>query len=183
MAEIMIEDYLDRIVDILAAAKPVPLSFNGNKAVDVDAIQDAVDNIRANMPDDLRQAKKIVQERKYIMDTTNEKAEQIITEAEKKAAALTDEHTITENARKKAAEIEKQANNQAAQIKAAVDDYIIKLLAKAEQQINGIAAGTDQVLSDNEAQLRRARQSTDNQMKEYLSQLATMKNALKNPAK
>ena len=62
-----IRENLDLIDDILDTALSVPLS-RGKSIVDIDKIRDALDDIRLNMPSELKQAKMIVEDRKTIID-------------------------------------------------------------------------------------------------------------------
>lgn len=134
MADILMEEYLDAMDDILEKAQNVP--FSGKKAmVDVEQLKDCIDHIRMNMHPEVKQAKKIVQERKSIIDEANKQADEIITRAEARANALVANHEITKTAEAKAAEIEKQAVIKARAVKNATDEYISDVLTKAEETL------------------------------------------------
>ena len=62
-----IRENLDLIDDILDAAWTVPLS-GGRCVVDIEKIREALDDIRLNMPGELKQARTIVDDRKIIID-------------------------------------------------------------------------------------------------------------------
>ena len=135
MADLMIEDYLEHMDDILEKSQNVP--FSGKKAVvDVDQIRDCIDKIRLNLPSEIKQAKKIVQERKSIIEEANKQAEQIVTRAETRAREMTDNNEITKAAQAKAAEIEKQAVIKGRALKNATDEYITDMLSKAEETLS-----------------------------------------------
>lgn len=140
MAEELIEVILDQMSESIARAKGVP--FTNQKAVDPLFLQDCIDNIRMNLPDEIKQAKKIVNERKTIIDDAKKNAEEVITRAEIRAKELCDTHAITKAAQQRASEIETNAQYQAKQVKAATDAYIIDMLSRTEKIL---AANVDAV--------------------------------------
>ncbi len=134
MADIMIEDYLELMDDVLDKAQSIPLS--GKKAlVDVEQLRDCIDKIRLNMPTEIKQAKKIVQERKSIIEEAQKQAEDIVTRAETRAKDLVAQHEITKAAEAKALETEKQAVIKARAVKNATDEYITDMLTKTEEAL------------------------------------------------
>ncbi|MBQ5332645.1 MAG: ATPase [Oscillospiraceae bacterium] len=133
MAQLVVDDYLDLMDDILEKSKPI---FGSKKCmIDADQIRDCIDHIRMNMPDEIKQSKKIVNERKSIIDEANKQAEEIVTRAEARANALVANHEIVKAAEAKAVEIEKQAVMKARTIKTATDEYIVDVLTKTEQTL------------------------------------------------
>lgn len=134
MAELMIEDYLELMDDVLDKAQNIPLSAK-KALVDVEQLRDCIDKIRMNMPSEIKQAKKIVQERKSIIDEANKQAENIVTRAEARAKDLVANHEITKAAEAKAAEAEKQAVIKARAVKNATDEYIVDMLTKTEESL------------------------------------------------
>lgn len=111
--------------------------FLGTKKglVDLEQFKDCIDKIRLNMPDEIKNAKKLVNDRKSIIDEANRKAEKIIISAENRAKELTANHEITRLAEARAIEIEKQAQAQAKAVKTAADAYIIDHLTKTEESL------------------------------------------------
>lgn len=134
MADIMVDAYIDAMDDILEKAQSFPLSAK-KALVDVDQLHECLDHIRMNLPTEVKQAKKIVSERKSIIDEANRQAEEIVTRAESRKNTLIAEHEITRAAQARAAEIEKQALVKAKAIKNATDEYIIDTLSKAEETL------------------------------------------------
>ena len=71
-----INELLDTIEDALEESANMPLS-GGKRIVDVDQIRDYLDEIRANLPGELRQAQAIVNDRGQIVDSANAQAKAI----------------------------------------------------------------------------------------------------------
>ena len=134
MADLMVDDYLDAMDEILDKAQSLPLSSK-KSLVDVDQLRECIDHIRMNIPNEMKQAKKIVSERKSIIDEANRQAEDIINRAESRKNTLIAENEITRAAQAKAAEIEKQALMKAKAVKSAADEYIVDTLSKAEETL------------------------------------------------
>ncbi len=131
MAEIMLEDYIDEMSEILDRAQKAP--FSGKKVmVDGELLDHCIANIRMNLPSEIKNARKIVQERKTIIEDAKKQADEIITRAESRAIALTDNHEITKAAEARAMEIQKQAMAKAKAVKNAADEYIMGILGKTE---------------------------------------------------
>ena len=77
-----VNELLDTIEDALEESANVPLS-GGKRIVDVEQIRDYLDEVRAALPGELRQAQQIVNDRAQIVDSANAQAQAIV----KKAAA------------------------------------------------------------------------------------------------
>ena len=99
-----VNELLDTIEDTLAESANMPLS-GGKRIVDVDQIQEYLDEIRANLPGELRQAQAIVNDRGQIVDSANAQAKAIIRQAEERARVLVSESEIVKSAQQRAAEI------------------------------------------------------------------------------
>lgn len=135
MAQLMLEDYLELMEDVLEKAQNIPLSSK-KALVDVEQLHDCIEKIRLNMPSEMKQANKLVQERKSIIDEANKQADMIITRAETRAKEMTDNSEITKAAQARAAEIEKQAVIKGRALKTATDEYITDMLSKAEETLS-----------------------------------------------
>ena len=85
-----VNELLDTIEDALEEGANVPLS-GGKKIVDVEQIRDLLDEIRANLPGELRQAQQIVNDRAQIVETANAQAQR---DGEITSAAQTEARTL-----------------------------------------------------------------------------------------
>ncbi len=79
-----VNELLDTIEDALEESANVPLS-GGKRLVDVEQIRDYLDEVRAALPGELRQAQQIVNDRAQIVDTANAQAQAIVKKAEERA--------------------------------------------------------------------------------------------------
>ena len=73
------------------------LPFSSNKAIitNKEEMLDLIKEIRIKMPDELKQAKWIKEERQRILVEAQKEAEGVVKEAENRIIAMIDEHEIT----------------------------------------------------------------------------------------
>ena len=95
-----VNELLDTIEDALEEGANVPLS-GGKKIVDVEQIRDLLDEIRANLPGELRQAQQIVNDRAQIVETANAQAQVIVKKAEEREPRLLHPKTDVRRHRKR----------------------------------------------------------------------------------
>ncbi len=128
-----IDDILDLIDETLEDTIAVPLSKK--RMVDVDLLHEHIDDIRLNMPAEIRQARSIVNDRKDIIEVAKREGETIIRTAEAKAASLVEQEQVVKDASKRAAEILHAANVQARDMKNSTENYCDKILKDLEDQM------------------------------------------------
>ncbi|MGN1086369.1 MAG: vacuolar-type H+-ATPase subunit H, partial [Porcipelethomonas sp.] len=127
-----IDDILDEMDDVLDKAKPFP--FAGDKKVaNTDRLRDLVDDVRLHMPSEIKEARGVVFDKERILNEAREKADLIIRDAEKRAAAMVMKDTIVEEAKAKALDILKQAKANAAKITRDANEYTENILSKTEK--------------------------------------------------
>ena len=134
-----VNELLDTIEDTLAESANMPLS-GGKRIVDVDQIQEYLDEIRANLPGELRQAQAIVNDRAQIVDLANAQANAILKKAEERARILVSESEIVKTAQQRAAEIVSQAQSEARTVRQTVTDYCETMLKNTEEVMAANAA-------------------------------------------
>ncbi len=128
-----IDDLLDMMDETLEDAFTVPLS--GKRMVDAEKMRDIIDDIRLNMPTEIRQAKAIVQDRAEIVEGARKEAEGIIRKAEERAKAIVSEQQIVKASEQRAAEIMRQATQGAKEMRSSVNHYCENILHQAEEQL------------------------------------------------
>lgn len=135
----IIDEILDMMDDILDEAGSVP--FNGKKGiVDTEKMRNCINDLRLNLPDEIRNAKNIVKDRQEIVSDANKEADQIVRRAEERAKMIVSNDEITKGAKMQAAEILNQANAGAREIKNAANRYIDDMLLKAETALQSSLA-------------------------------------------
>ena len=126
-----VNELLDTIEDVLEESANVPLS-GGKRIVDVEQIRDYLDEVRAALPGELRQAQQIVNDRAQIVDSANAQAQAIVKKAEERARILVSDAEIVKAAQQRAAEITSAAQTEARTLRQTVTDYCENMLRTTE---------------------------------------------------
>lgn len=128
----IIDDILDMMDDLLDNAASVPFSVK-KSIVDCDQMRDYINEIRLNLPQEIKQAKLIVRDRQSIINDANKEADSIIRRAEDRAKVIVSNDEITKAAKARAVEIMNQAQGKAKEIRNAANQYIDDVLVKTEE--------------------------------------------------
>ncbi len=128
----VIDEILDMMDDLLDNASSVPFSVK-KSIVDCDKMREYINEIRLNLPPEIKQAKMIVRDRQTIINDANKEAENIVRRAEDKAKVIVSNDEITKAAKAKAVEMVNQAQAKSKEIKNAANKYIDDVLVQAEE--------------------------------------------------
>ena len=131
---VSVESMLESLEEVLEDGMSVPLS-GGKRMVDVDSARDIIDDIRVNMPQEILQAKAIVQDRAQIISKAQKEAEETVRKAEERARAILNREEIVRQAEAKAREITAQATTQASQLRSTITQYCDNMLASTQEQL------------------------------------------------
>lgn len=129
-----IDELLDQIDEMVEKAWGLPLS-GGKCLVEADRLRDIVDDIRGNMPSEVRQAKSIVADRADIIDTAKREAEAIVREAEQKAQNMVMQEEIVKQSQQKASEILMQTQQKCREMRKGAQDFTEDLLKQTEESL------------------------------------------------
>lgn len=138
-----IEEILDQLDELIDRAWSLPLT-GGRCVVDADKVRELLDDVRLNMPTEIRQAQSVVADRTEIINNAKKEAETIIARAEKRAAALVEEEEIVRQSRTKAAEIAQQAQQQSREMRQSAKEFVDNILKNTEESL---AASMNEVKS------------------------------------
>ena len=127
-----VNELLDTIEDALEESANVPLS-GGKRIVDVEQIRDYLDEIRQNLPVELRQAQSIVSDRAQLIESANAQAQAIVKKAEERARILVSDAEIVKAAQQRAAEITAAAQSESRTLRQTVTDYCDNMLKTTEE--------------------------------------------------
>ena len=122
---------LETLEDILENSKNLPFTNKG--MVDKEEMLEIIKEIRIKLPDELKQAKWVKEERQRIIEDAEKEAEGLIKDAEQKIITLVDEHVITKQALAQKEEIIENANKVSKEISVGTRDYADAILEKVEE--------------------------------------------------
>lgn len=127
-----INDVLDSLDELLEKAWSLPLS-GGRCVVDADRVLALIDELRDGMPEEIKQARIIVEDRLSILANAKKEAELIIKRAEERAKALVRQEEITKTAQRQANEMLATAQLRSKEMRQAANDYADSVLKDAEE--------------------------------------------------
>lgn len=140
---------LDQLEEVLGAGSRVPLT--SRTLVDEPEILDIIDQIRLSIPEEIKAAKRLTEERDEVLSAARVEAERIMQEADTQAAERVGEHHLVRSAEARAADIQDRALEQAAQIRREADAYAHRVLLKLREQIAQVSGTVDRGIGELEA--------------------------------
>lgn len=121
---------IDRIEELIDSGRNVP--FSGSKVVDPEKVYELIDEIRAQFPDELKQARWIVKERQEMLEEAEKEANRVLEEAKARAEAIASEQEIVKLAEQQRADILDDARAREREIRLGAEDYADEMLANLE---------------------------------------------------
>lgn len=122
---------LENLEELLEQGTKVP--FSTKILVDRDELKEILEEIRINLPEELKQAKWVKDERQRIIMDAQKEAEGIIKETETKIISLVDDHEITRQALAQKEEIIESADKVAKEISTGTREYADAVLERLEE--------------------------------------------------
>lgn len=138
-------ELLEELEDIIDKGASVP--FSGRCILERDELLDVLQELKLKLPEDLKQAKWIKEERQRILQEAQAEADEIIKTVEKKAVSMVDENEITKQAIAQGKQIVDRANNEKAQIVSSAYTYADNLLETVEKVVLGTMQEMEQCVA------------------------------------
>nr|WP_092067500.1 ATPase [Dendrosporobacter quercicolus]NSL46623.1 ATPase [Dendrosporobacter quercicolus DSM 1736]SDL57759.1 hypothetical protein SAMN04488502_101259 [Dendrosporobacter quercicolus] len=110
-----IEEILDEIENLMVDSTRVP--FTNKLVIEEDDLIRLLDELRELLPQEIKDAAKIVSDRQRIMEEAHKEAQHIIDQAKIYGTKLTDESTISKQAQEQANELLSQAQKAAQELR------------------------------------------------------------------
>src|SRR3954452_3541150 len=143
---------LDQVVEMVESAKSMPLSASVlvNKA----EMLALLDELRADLPDELREAQWVIKDRDDVIDGGRKEADRIIAEARTEATRLTSRTEVMQSATKEAERVLAEAKETARTMRLEVEDYVDAKLANFEvvlhKTLGAVERGRDKLRARHE---------------------------------
>jgi cell division septum initiation protein DivIVA len=127
-----IDEILEQMDELLDKSATFP--FASHKVlIDGERLRDLINDIRLNIPQEIKRAKLIDFDCERIIREAEQKAEQIVQRSEERAKALVANDAIVKEAKQKAIEMLTQAQTRSKEIRGATNEYVDSLLNNAEK--------------------------------------------------
>jgi len=142
---------LQQIEELVRAAQRVPLSSSA--LVNREEILEILEAARAELPEEIKQARWVVKDREELLAKARRDAESIVAKAEAERAWMVSEQEVVRSAGEESERILGEAREQARQIRLEAEDYVDAKLAQYDIALEKVGAELDKSLK----QVRRGR--------------------------
>ncbi len=134
MNEQNIEDIISALYDMVQDARALPLGAD-KCILERDKVLDMLDEIIAQLPVELKQARTIVESRNELIGQARREAEGLIRQAQDKADQMVAEEAIYQEAKRQCQEMVLQTQSRMAELRKASNDYMDDALRRTEEAI------------------------------------------------
>jgi cell division septum initiation protein DivIVA len=158
-----IQHLIDRLEQVLAESKRIPLS--ANLVVDEDRLFNIIDQMRVSIPEEVKRANRIEAEKDRILAQAQEEAERIRELAKHEATDLVRRDTVMVSAQQRADTILERARRDAEMMRQESDVYALDVLAKLEEDLlrslSVIRNGMRKLEGEEELETEESEQATE----------------------
>ena len=132
-------ELLDILYGMVTEAWGVPLG-NDKCIIERDKAIEIINDIKANLPSALAEAKRLVAARDEFIGNAKREAEAMRKSAEEKARLMVEEQEIVKTAKEKSAEMIAAAENKSRELRRIAADYVDDLMRQTEESISSALA-------------------------------------------
>src|ERR671934_20130 len=125
---------IDKLDDLVHNAKPVPLT--DQVRVDKEEIYDILDQMRATIPEEIKQARWIVKERQEMLAEAKREQDRLLQEAREQAVREASQTEIVKLAERQAQEIIDEARREARETRLEIEDWADGILSTLETNLD-----------------------------------------------
>lgn len=134
MNEQNIEDIISALYDMIQDARSVPLAAD-KCIVERDKVLDMLDEIIAQMPVELKQARTIVESRNELVSQARREAETLVRQAQDQAQKMITEDAVYQETKRQCQEMVDQTQIRMAELRKVSNDYMDDALRRTEEAI------------------------------------------------
>ncbi len=121
---------IDRLEELVASGMRVPLS--SRVMVEEEEILALIDQLRLAVPNEIKLARKVVQERHRVITEAQAEADKILAVAKERAEYLMNDQGLVNEAKARSEEILRQAKENAKRSMGELDNYALQMLTQLE---------------------------------------------------
>jgi len=150
---------IDRLEELFNDGSALP--FMKKVAIDEDKLLDLIDQLRLSIPDEIKKAQAVLNQKERVLAQAQEEANRTVTLAKEQASNLVEKDIIVQEARRVADELIRKAQDETKIIKIEADQYAIDSLDHLEIELSKILAQVrNGMISLKEGQQSNDRQDT-----------------------
>lgn len=145
-----IQHLVDRLEELIDEGRHMP--FSKFTMIDEERALDLIDQMRISIPEEIEKAARVLAQRDRILAQANEEAARIVNLARERSEQMSERHEVVKEAQVRAERILEEARQEADNITADADGYVLERLQSLEQQLtkmlqvvrNGITSVSDE---------------------------------------
>ena len=134
MNEQNMEDIISALYDMIQDARALPLGAD-KCILERDKVLDMLDEIIAQMPVELKQARTIVESRNELIGQARREAEILVRQASEKAEKMVTEEAIYQETKRQCQEMVEKTQSRMAELRRVSNDYMDDALRRTEEAI------------------------------------------------
>jgi cell division septum initiation protein DivIVA len=150
-----VERLLRQIIDIVEAARPVPLS--ASSMINKDELLEMLNDVAVRLPDELRAARWLLKEREDFLARVRREGDELMELARARAEQMVQRTEVVKSAEARARVILEQAETRARRLRLEAEDYCDQKLgsfeAVLERTLNVVSEGRSRLQGDPLAEL------------------------------
>ena len=147
---------IDRLEELAASATKVP--FSSRIMIEEEELMAVVDQLRLSIPQEIKQARRVVQERQQIIAEAQTEADRILSIAKERAEYLMNEQGLINEAKARSEDILRQAKDSAKRSMGEVDVYALQMLQQLEHLMQQNLDDMQTVLQQNLEKIQHAKE-------------------------
>lgn len=127
-----IDEILDEMDELLDKSHAVPFAPHKN-LIDGERLRELINDVRLNIPQEIKRAKLIDYDCNRIMKEAEAKAESTVRRAEERAKSILSEESIVKEARKQANDMLLKSKTMSNEVKKAINSYVDERMTEVER--------------------------------------------------
>ncbi len=148
---------VDRLEELVGVGKRVP--FSGRVMVEEEEFLALVDQLRVAVPNEIKQAQRVIKEREGIIGEAQEEAARILEAARKRAEYIVSQQGILNDARQKSEELLREVEAEAKRSLGEIDVYALRQFGMAEEAIRHSLETLSAALEETSHNLKAAKEA------------------------
>ncbi len=132
---------IDELEDVIAEGKRVP--FSGRLLIDEDRVLGIIDRMRVAVPEELRQARRIISEQERLLSEAQERVQQVLQEQGLLAAIEAERARLLEQAEREARSVRAGADEYARQVLEELEQRLLKVITSVQNGLQELGAARE----------------------------------------
>jgi vacuolar-type H+-ATPase subunit H len=124
---------IDRLEQLVTAGTRLPLS--SRTMIDEQEFLDIIDQLRVTVPEEIRHARRVSQDRDRFREQAEAEAEKIMADAQATATKMLEESEVVRQAHQREEKLIAEAEQYAAQLRADAENYALEVLGGLESEL------------------------------------------------